>query len=91
MNNGTRPTMTCLTEADAKRFYRLAQQRLRAGRVYNVCALQNGLGIPVLQLLDAVAAGEIPRSLGEGLNLCVQGNDLVDWLRERARMPREPS
>ena len=55
-----------------------------------MCALQNGLGIPVLQLLDAVAAGQIPRSLGEGLNLCVLGTDVVDWLRERSCLPREP-
>jgi hypothetical protein len=74
----------------AETFYRLAECRLRASRVYNVVTLQDGLGINVLVILDAIGAGEIPRSLGLGLETCVLGNDVVDWLRNRAHRQRKP-
>ena len=48
-----------MTQDDAHILCRVASHRLRAQKVYNVVTLQDGLSIPVLEILDAVSSGEI--------------------------------
>lgn len=90
MDNGRVYEIRRMNPADAERFFRLAERRLRAAKVYNVVTLQDGLGINVLEILDAIEGGDIPRSLSHGMDTCVMGTDIIDWLRERAEMPRQP-
>ncbi|MGD9857744.1 MAG: hypothetical protein AB7U20_22605, partial [Planctomycetaceae bacterium] len=63
--------------------FKRAVEVLRPQKCYSVLEVQDLVGLSVTDLLAAVQTGEIPRSLGEGMETQLLGIDVVDWLTDR--------
>lgn len=68
----------------------LLVDRLFAGTTYRVAELQELLGIPAQELIDAALTGDIARFLGEGVGqMVLLGSDVQMWLMDEEPWPSD--